>query len=147
MKRLNIVPTGRLLLRAFRAFEESIIEALKEKNISDIQLSHLNVIRHLDPQGMHLVDLARDATLTKQAASKIVKDLKAKGYLDDIEDENDKRAKRIVYTAKGRKLIEDATTIVSELEEHYQQQLGERNYKTLRKTLLNMIELAGGKNG
>lgn len=131
-------PTGRLLLNAFRAFEALVLQDLQKAGYSDITLSHLNLIRHLEPQGMRLSHLAKDATLSKQAVSKIAADLAGKAYIKIVEDKSDGRAKLIQYAPKGKKMIEKAIKIVDETELMYKDLLGSKELDELRCKLLSI---------
>ena len=136
----NLLPTGRLLINAFRAFEKQLLSELQQRGFSDITLSHLNVIRHLNPEGMKLVELAKDAALTKQAVGKIANNLEDKGYISLVSDSNDGRAKMVKYSEKGASLIDSAIEITANIEEQYQQLLGAQNYSRLRNSLSALIE-------
>lgn len=138
------IPTGRLLLDAFRAFESRLIDELARGGITDIKASHLNVLRHLDPQGMRLTELARDAVLSKQAASAIVGELVERGYLTFLPDPNDGRAKRVKHTRKGARMNDVATAIVIKLEQEYASLFGESFYQQLRAMLTKLISHKGG---
>ena len=132
-------PTGRLMLLAFRQFEESLLQELQQRGYMDVTLSHLNVIRHLDPQGLNLHHLARDAALSKQATSKIVADLEFKGYVSCLPDPLDRRAKRIQYRPRGEALMANAVKIVNTLERTYLSLLGEE-YHVLRRALIHIYQ-------
>ena len=137
---LSNQPTGRLLVNAFRCFEKELLLRLQGKKITDITLSHLNVIRHLNPEGMKLIELARDAALTKQAISKICSNLSKKGYISIISNDIDARAKSVAFTKKGARLIEVAIEITREMEAEYIEQLGEKPYKQLRSSLNKLTQ-------
>lgn len=133
-------PTGRLLIKAFRHFETEVLVRLEEAGISDITMSHLNVLRHLDPGGLRLSELASEAGLTKQAIGKIANDLAAKGYLAIETDADDARAKRVIYTDEGHRLVQTAVDIIRQMEDEYAMLLGEGGYQTLRELLIILIE-------
>ncbi|MDH5694799.1 MAG: MarR family transcriptional regulator [Gammaproteobacteria bacterium] len=130
-----MTPTGRLLLNAFRCFENTVIEQLANASITDITASHLNVMRHLNPEGLRLTDLAKDANLTKQATSAIVKELVELGYFEVRPDPQDGRAKIVHYTTKGQQLRKTSIGVVIDIERHFRDLLGESSYLTLRSQL------------
>ncbi len=136
---LNI-PTARLLLDAFRAFENELAEVLGKKGFSDVTTANFNLLRHLDPGGMRLSELARDAQVSKQAIGKMVKDLEYKGYVKLISDKADARAKHVNLTNKGRKLIDFAIDVVSEIDKNYQLLLGKKDYNKLRQSVKNISD-------
>jgi len=133
-------PTGRLLLWAFRRFEQQLMKGLHQCGFTDALPSHLNVLRHLNPEGMRLVELARDASISKQALGKMVGDLAGLGYVVVVNDPVDRRAKIINYTDKGNSLIQSAIAEVSKIETQYIALLGEERYEVLRTLLTELIE-------
>ncbi len=139
----DITPTARLLLHAFRHFEDGLLDELHEHGFDDVTHSHLNLLRHLDRTGLRLTQLAQDAQISKQAAGKIARELAGKGYLAILDDETDGRAKRVIYTRRGMKLMETAVMLVSQAETRYREFLGQRNYNLLRR----MLEKLGQPTG
>ncbi len=134
------IPTARLLLDAFRAFENELAQMLDSKGFTDVTTGNFNIFRHLNPEGMHLSELAKDAQISKQAIGKMVKDLEYKGYVELIPDKIDARAKYVHLTIKGQKLIDLAITIVSDMEDNYQSLLGKKNYQKLRQSVSQICE-------
>lgn len=133
-------PTTRLLLKAFRQFESELLLALAARGFDDISTSHLNLIRHLNPEGMKLSDLAKDAALSKQAISKISRSLIEKNYLEIQDDPIDARAKIIRFTPKGELLINTAVPLVIQIEQSYLRLLGEQGYQAFREALIKLLE-------
>ncbi len=129
-----ITPTARLFLDAFRAFENALAKGLGEKGFTDITTGNFNILRHLNPDGMHLSALAKDAQISKQAIGKMINDLQNKGYVKLVPDKNDARAKHIHLTPKGGELIDLAISIVYDMEKNYQSLLGKKDYNILRQS-------------
>ena len=129
-------PTGRLLLYAFRAFESLLIDRLQHQGIADISMSHFNILRHVDPDGIRQVDLAHDACISKQAVGKMVAELEKKQYLFTRDDPADNRAKQVCYTQRGQQVIQLLVDEVMVIEQRLMQQLGEKEYANLREHLL-----------
>lgn len=134
------LPTARLLLKAFRAFEDELAQILVSKGFPDVTTGNFNILRHLNPEGMHLSELAKDAQISKQAIGKMIKELEHKAYVEVIPDENDARAKYVRFTKKGQRLIELAVGVVTEMEHGYQALLGKKNYHTLRQSVSRVCE-------
>jgi len=131
-------PTARLVLKLFRGFEQSLLEQLASQGITDVTPSHLNILRHLNNEGMMISQLAQDATLSKQLVGRIVKELAAKGYLKITDDQNDRRIKFVSYTKKGTALIALAVEIVNAIEQQYETVLGKDGYDQFRNTLTQL---------
>lgn len=132
-------PTARLLLTLFRAFEQELLHDLANQGVTDVTQSHLNILRHLNNNGMQISHLARDAALSKQLVGRIVKELAQKGYLELTTDPDDARAKFICYTPKGSALIKHAVEIVTSIEQRYQTALGSEHYHQFRQQLEQLL--------
>jgi DNA-binding MarR family transcriptional regulator len=61
----------------------------------------LHITRHLDPQGMRLVDLAASAGMSKQAMGTLVTQCEAWGLVQRTPHPHDARARSIRFTATG----------------------------------------------
>ena len=131
-------PTARLVLKLFRGFEQSLLEQLATQAITDVTPSHLNILRHLNNEGMMISQLAQDAALSKQLVGRIVKELATKGYLKITDDQNDRRIKFVSYTKKGMILITLAVEIVDAIEQQYKTALGKAGYDEFRNTLTQL---------
>ena len=138
--KLPFTPTARILLDAFRAFENELAHMLDSKGFADVTTGNFNILRHLNPEGMRLSALARDAQISKQAIGKMIGELENKGYVELNPDETDGRAKYVHLTAKGHKLIDEAITIVAKMEDSYQTLLGKKDYNKLRKSVSQICE-------
>ncbi len=132
-------PTGRLLILLFRAFEKSLIDRLENKGVQDFTLSDLNVLRHINPQGAQLSEIARLSGLTKQAIGKMVSGLEKRGILLLATDPEDARAKLVRFTPKGAKLIGICIHIIKQIESEYQAMLGDKRHKEMRRSLQILI--------
>jgi DNA-binding MarR family transcriptional regulator len=89
--------------------------------------------------GLRLTDLAARAGITVQSMGELVDDLEVKGYLQRRPDPNDRRAKRIYLTARGRKNARVAKRATADVENYLAELLGEQHYHLLRRTLMEII--------
>ncbi|TPV96044.1 MAG: MarR family transcriptional regulator [Myxococcales bacterium FL481] len=128
-------PTARLMIAALRRFEGSLQHKLHRDGFEDVSVALTNILRHLDRDGMRLQALAADARVTKQAASQAVRALEERGLVQVEPDPDDGRAKRVVYTGRGRRLIDRATRHVATMERDWSRRLGAEAYQSLRRAL------------
>ena len=87
--------------------------------------------------------------MSRQAASQLIREIEARGYLDLRPDPNDGRAVIVGRTERGRRLLEDALEVVSELEGGYADVLGRQRFDAMRESLgalLDHIDPAGTLN-
>ena len=131
--------TARLWLKLFRSFEQKLLAAMAEKGFADISLMHFNIIRHLDPTGLTITELANDAGITKQAVGKIAGELVEREYLTIERSLEDRRVKYVRYTNKGKALLEQLIAQSKQIEKEYSEVLGVKNYKQMRKNLQRLL--------
>jgi DNA-binding MarR family transcriptional regulator len=126
---------GRLVRDAQRAIEAELLAGLARAGYPDLRPGHMLVFRHLDPSGMRVSDLARDARVTRQAVSQVVAELEGMGLLEQAADPTDRRAKVVRYTAHGRRGYATAEGIFAGLERRHGEAMGERALATTRRVL------------
>ena len=126
------------MILALRRFEQELQRRIHEEGFADISVAHMNVLRHVDAAGIRLGDLARDAGMTKQGASQAVQSLIERDLVAVEPDPHDRRSKRVVYTARGREVIACGIAHVMAIEQEWSEQLGERRYRSLRKSLVEL---------
>lgn len=109
-----------------RHFEEHIHSVVRRSGFPEIRLAHLTLIRNMDPAGLRLTVLAERAGMTKQAMGELVDQCAEMGLVARIPDPTDGRARRIVFTARGRKLLETTMTGIAEAESAMSAVIGPR---------------------
>jgi DNA-binding MarR family transcriptional regulator len=72
---------------------------------------------------------------SKQAASKLVGELVALGYLSTSPAPSDGRAILVQFIPRGRSLMRQSFELFADLEREYCRQLGAQDYTVLRRTL------------
>ena len=134
------IPTSRLLSLAYNKTSAAIYERLVKAGITDTRPSHGNVMEHLAfEDGLRLADLAIRAGVTPQSMGQWVDELEALGYVERRPDKNDRRAKRIHLTPKGKKSNKIEWKVVREIDEALNDLLGEKRLQVLRRTLEEVI--------
>jgi MarR family transcriptional regulator, temperature-dependent positive regulator of motility len=117
---------ARALRDALRAVEGDILATLQAHGYSGLRPGHWLVFRHLDPEGMTLSALARDAGVTRQSVSQVVTELEQLGLVEVVPDLADRRAKVVRYTRRGRRGFEVATQAFRDIERRYARAIGRR---------------------
>lgn len=126
---------GQLLRDAFAGFERELLAGLHAAGAGEIRATHNAVLRFLDADGTRATVLAERSGLTRQAVTQIVDDLEQLGYVAREPDPADRRAKRVVYTERGRKAFAASRGVIERIERAYEERLGARAYAALRKSL------------
>ena len=131
-------PLGRHLIRLFRNFENELVDGLRRKGYTTLTPGHLDLLRHLDNDGLRAVDLARDAGVSRQAANKMVQTVEREGWVSREVDPDDARSFLIRYTPRGAKLMKQAVALVLEAETRYATELGAKRYRQLKRDLAQL---------
>jgi DNA-binding MarR family transcriptional regulator len=90
-----------LLLGAATALVDGIDAGVRARGFADVRPAHGYAFARLAPHGATVNELAEHLGVTKQAASQMVEDLVAKGYVERRPHPSDARARLIVLTDRG----------------------------------------------
>jgi DNA-binding MarR family transcriptional regulator len=134
---------GRLFLQAQRAYFKRGIAKLRARGHDRVTLAHTTLLPYLDPEGTSVTNLAERAGMTKQSMRQLVLDLEDKGYIKRIPDPDDRRATLVIFTAEGRRFIEDGYEVKKEIDDEYRAILGEERVEALKGSLKTLIEKTG----
>jgi DNA-binding MarR family transcriptional regulator len=99
------VNLGVALREAFIAVNDLVLARLAAQGPTAIRAAHGAVFQYLDDAGTTVSLLAERAQMTKQAMAELVVYLEAHGYVTRTPDPDDRRAKLVVPTARGREVI------------------------------------------
>lgn len=130
---------GRLFLRASRSFAALATRKLRDRGHEDLGMAHTALLPHLDVEGTRATEIAERASMTKQAAGRVVRDLERLGYVERRADPRDARATLVSFTGEGWRFLEDAYHIKREIEDEYAAVLGEERMGLLRSALEELL--------
>lgn len=91
---------------------------------------HTAVFANIDLEGTNIVTLADRANISKQAMSKLVKDIEEMGYVEIVKDPKDSRAVLVMLTDLGAELIINIQTGIRELREEVENVIGKGKVET-----------------
>jgi DNA-binding MarR family transcriptional regulator len=131
---------GKVIAHLRKQFEHWATGRLAQKGFKGFKMVYMPVIMNIDLEGTNNNDLAKRAQVTKQAMSKVVKELQHMGYITSKTDPNDKRSTIFMLTAKGKNFIQGARDSVAELMEEYRSVLGKKNFDETLHNLLALIQ-------
>jgi DNA-binding MarR family transcriptional regulator len=134
--------TLQLLFKAARLLDEEALARVAAKpGRPRLRRSHTALFPHIDLDGTRITDLAERVGVTKQAVSQLVDDLVAAGVVDRVEDPGDARARRVVFTERGRAGIFEGLEVLRELETELAKKIGKGKMKALGTTLAEILAL------
>ncbi len=126
---------GQLLLRGFRWFDESLVNALHTAGWPQITRAHSMVFANLDPGGTRPAQVARSAGVTRQAIHQVVADMQRLGIVELVDDPSNRTAKLIVPTAQGLDSVRVALATFADLEAELARRIGAPQLAALRHAL------------
>jgi DNA-binding MarR family transcriptional regulator len=129
------VNLGQLLLRAFRWFDESLVNALHAAGWPEVTRAHSLVFAQLDATGTRTAEIARRAGVSRQAVHQTVRELQRLGLVELVPDPANRSAKLVMATDRGRRSTQVALATLAALEVELTQRLGERRVQALREAL------------
>ena len=97
----------RITRQTARYFTHAITDGLTLKGHHKLSARHLHVLENLSIEGTNIVSLAQRVGVTKQAMSKLVKEVADAKYVSLETDKADTRAIIVKPTEQGWLLIED----------------------------------------
>jgi DNA-binding MarR family transcriptional regulator len=106
-RRFNDHNLARLVRTVERHITNQISRELQVFGYHTLSARHLQVFEHLDTEGVSIIQLAQRAGISKQAMSKMVKEVAIEGYVNVVTDQRDNRVQLVNATSKGAALIGD----------------------------------------
>lgn len=134
----------RLLIRLLSIVKKDmdfrITEKLQQRGYPDFKIGDMVLIVNISQEGTINNELARKARITKQAMSKVVKNLEAMDYIITRKHETDNRASVIFLSDKGKQLVIDCSECVQEIQAYYTGIIGEQDAEVLRDILFRLVQ-------
>lgn len=124
-------------------FERRLMIKSAEQGHKGLKMSFATVLSRVGFAGSRVIDIAEQHGMTKQAVSQIANELEQLGYIQRVPDPADGRAKNIVFTEKGRRLIRDSTAAVHDVEHEFAALIGEEKLQTLSDIMAELVEKLG----
>ena len=132
---------GFLLAKATQRWNELLQERFRAAGWSAVRPSYGSILVPLfEEDGLRMGELARQAHLSKQTMTTMVRLLEREGLVHRKRDPVDGRAFRVVLTAEARRFEPVAERTLEELAVLAQERLGERRLQTLKHALKEWIE-------
>lgn len=130
----------KLLSIVKKDFDARITEYLQQTGYKDFKIGDMVLLVNISPEGTINNELAKKARITKQAMSKVVKNLEAMGFIYTRKHETDNRATVIFLSDKGKQLVIDVSGAVQEIQAFYTGIIGEKDAEQLRDILFRLVE-------
>ncbi|MFG2050750.1 MarR family winged helix-turn-helix transcriptional regulator [Micromonospora sp. NPDC048935] len=126
---------GILAVQLSAGVQREIFRRSAEHGFDDVRPRHGAVLAYLDVEGTRPGELARLAGRNKQTMGAILDELERLGYVRRTPDPADRRAKLIMPTDRGRRLMEISDGFVHLIEQKLADTLGPDRYRDFRDAL------------
>lgn len=120
---------------AFTALNDLVIPHLVGQGFADLRPAHAAVFQYLDDTGTTVSVLAQRAHMTKQAMAELVMHLEKHEYVVRVPDPADGRAKLVLPTDRGLRVVRAAQALVPEIERRVADTIGDGRLRQLRADL------------
>lgn len=136
--------TTALLGMAYLSLGRRVVDGVNAAGFPN-RPSHSSVMAHIDIEsGTRLTTIAARANITPQAVGELVDDLERLGYVVRQPDPDDRRAKRVVLTHRGRECVAAAFDVIVGLEAELEDLLGSEAHAALHDSLSRIVTARGG---
>jgi DNA-binding MarR family transcriptional regulator len=115
---------ARGLMTASRAAAAAVVARLAQRGYVDFPFASASLLWLLDEGGTRSTTLAQRAGVTKQAMSQQVKQMELQGYLEQVPDVSDTRAKVVRMTPRGKSVKVACEEVREELNQSIAMRLG-----------------------
>ena len=125
---------------ASRAMIAAMMVRLTARGFKGLTPAFAGLIPLLDATGARATALAQRSGVTKQAMSQLVKELEARGYVEQVLDPTDTRAKIVRLTKRGVALREACLLVRDELQVLATSTLGKIRLAHLQRDLTRLAD-------
>jgi len=129
---------GALLRVPAQAIHRRIIAELNAAGFDELRVPHMAVWQFPGPDGVRPGILAERAGVSKQAMNQLLRSLEALGYIVRSDAPDERRARIVRLTKRGRAAYAKIHEILREIEREWSAELGPRQFGQLKVLLLRI---------
>ena len=131
---------GKIVSYLKRQFDNWTNAQLAARGYKNFKIAYMPVLMNITVEGINNNELAKRARVSKQAMSKVLKELTAFGFVKTKTDPADKRSSIVLLTDKGKKMVIDARLCVNALTDEYRKKFGKERFEQNIDFLLEVIQ-------
>jgi DNA-binding MarR family transcriptional regulator len=132
--------TNRLLYLLKRLSDDWYCTKLCHANLEGFNNSYLPLFMSIGTKGISNSKLASTLNITKQAASKVIKELEELELVKSEKCSTDGRSMMLYLTEDGIQFYEHIRNQMITLEQEYKKVVGARNYETAINVMLKLVD-------
>lgn len=130
---------GLLLRLAYQQWTLAVDTKLAEEGFGDIRPHHANVFTFVPPDGIQVAELTKLAHMRKQSMTQTVEELEKLGYVERRPDPNDKRARLVFLTERGKKVRPIASAAGKAVDAKWAELTSSEEIEALRQALRSVL--------
>jgi DNA-binding MarR family transcriptional regulator len=138
---ISLPNVSRSLLMAGRAHTVAVVERLAQRGYVEFPFASASLLWLLDEGGTRSTVLAQRAGVSKQAMSQLVRLMERQGYLEQVKDPRDTRAKVVRMTMRGEAVKTACVEVRQELNQQITQTIGVKDARKMESYLDAMTRL------
>lgn len=123
-----------------QALNERLMAQCVAAGHAGLRASFNQVLARLNSSGIRIVDIANSCHITQQAAGQLIGELEKLGYVKRKPDNTDKRAKQLILTARGERLLKDCAQLAAQTDRELAQAIGAKALATLQNSGAKLCE-------
>lgn len=131
---------GRLFWRIKRHCDLQIEPKLHALGYTDFKLSYMQFLSNITEEGVTNNELAKRASVTKQAMSKVVNLLEREGYIYTKKNETDSRSSIICLNERGKALFGDLQDCMLDVKTNLSAVVGEERWEQMIDTMVLLVD-------
>ncbi|MDP2174482.1 MAG: helix-turn-helix domain-containing protein [Bacteroidota bacterium] len=124
-----------------RILESYIESEMHFKGIKTFKSSYLPVFLFLFQEGNTTVQIASAMGISKQAASKMLKEMMSEGLVKTQINKSDRRSTIVLLSAKGKRMAIETRKTIHRLTENYKSLMGKNKYEQLVESMEALLGL------
>jgi DNA-binding MarR family transcriptional regulator len=131
---------GRLFRFCYEETAKQVYSRMADAGFPEVRPAHSSLLRNISMEGSRVADLAAMAGITKQSMAYLSESLQAAGYATLVADPDDRRAKRVMLTERGKAALAALTRLSMEVEGALAAKMGAEKIAELRGLLMLAAE-------
>jgi DNA-binding MarR family transcriptional regulator len=131
---------ARLVSLQKRFLDEWALEKLSQAGYRDFKMAYFPILMNIGLEGATNNELAEKGCVTKQATSKVIKELESYKLVYTELHETDNRCVVIKLTKKGKELVITAAEQIFKRMQEYEKLVGKENFQQAMDTMFKIME-------
>lgn len=127
---------------AFRTMITELHSRLEKAGFADVRPAYGFVLLYVREHDAGVQEIAELMGTSKQAASKLLAGMEAARLVERVANPEDRRARRVLLTKRGRRMLSAVEAIYRDLEAEWADVVGARELERVRTHLVSVVRAA-----